>query len=187
MVWLHIDDPKNQPTLRLAIEGTRGDQIIYYRPAEVGKNSIYPIDRQWSQFQLPLDDLPATGLDKLQVRFDMMGPGSVWIDDVQLSDLWFLYDERFQLIKTELAARLQLDKGNYAECLHVLEGYWPRFLVDYVPLAQPLAINSNGAGAPNGPRSPAPGSNQPAQPAPTAPRSAAKPGNLLEKLRDSLR
>ena len=189
-VWLRVDDPKSQPPLRLAIEGTRADQLVYYRPAEVGQNSDNPIDRQWSPFQLRLDDLPTTGLDKLQVRFDMMGPGSVWIDDVQLCDLWFKDEERIQLIKTEYSAQRLLQQGNYAACLHLLDGYWPRFLADNVPLSQPLAANSQRA--PGTGVTPPPAGNQPNQTTnpggQTKPeRSAAKPGNLLEQFRDSLK
>ncbi len=191
LVWLRVDDPKNQPALRIAIEGLRDGQPVYYQPSEeVGQNSKIKIDQQWSQFLLPLHDLPTAGLDKLQVRFDLTAPGSVWIDNVQLSDLWFLDEERYQLIKTECAAQLPLEKGNYAECLHKLEGYWPRYLFEYVPLPQAVAANANGAnGVGNLPGPPA---GQPAQSQnPNSQRkpeqSAAKPWNAFDKLRDVLK
>ena len=148
LFWLRVDDPKHQPSLKIAIEGLRDGRPAYFRPSEeLDQNPRCKIDQQWSSFLLPLRDLPTSGLDKLQLRFDLVATGSVWIDNVQLSDLWFVEDERIQLIKTELEARLPLDKGNYAECLRMLEGYWPRYLFEFVPSPQVVATNASGATA----------------------------------------
>ncbi|HTQ38671.1 MAG TPA: hypothetical protein VMJ32_06570 [Pirellulales bacterium] len=146
-VWLRIEDPRQQPNLWLALEGTL-DGRLYYRSATVGResNPICAHGEQWSRFQLQIDDLPATGLDKLRVRFDLVGPGRVWIDDVQLFDLAFTDTELGQLGKIVALADFQLQSGKLAECMHELDGYWPRFLSTYVTVPPPPLANQQQLG-----------------------------------------
>ncbi len=71
-VWLRTEDPQQQPILRLAIEYLNEGRDCY-RCAQVGQGENH-IGGQWSRFQLQIDDLPSTDLEKLQVRFDLMTP-----------------------------------------------------------------------------------------------------------------
>jgi hypothetical protein len=75
--------------------------------------------------------LPIAGLSELRVGFDLMGPGEVWIDDVQVEDLW-LSDgqdgEYSEMIKSAPTAILQARSGRLNECRLFVEGYWPSFL-----------------------------------------------------------
>jgi hypothetical protein len=70
----------------------------------------------------------------LRVAIDLMGPGEVWIDDVQVFDLWFDKNERTELLKKIALASFYLGKGEVVECDQVLRGYWPEFLRRYVPI-----------------------------------------------------
>jgi hypothetical protein len=141
-MWLRTEDANKQPLLRLAIEGIY-DQKQYYvfAPVGSGQQPGQQIQEQWSQFLLQVNDLPVTGLDHLRVRFDLMGPGRVWIDDVQLFDLYFNSEMEFaQLKKIAALADFELQSGKLGDCLHELEGYWPRYLTAFVPLpAGPVA------------------------------------------------
>ena len=92
-VWLRLADPARQPALRLAVEGKLAGRD-YYRFAAVGQppapeQPACPSARTWGQYIFQVDDLPLDGLSQLRVRFDLMGQGEVWIDDVQLFDLAF--------------------------------------------------------------------------------------------------
>ena len=93
-VWLRVADAARQPPLRLAVEG-KLDGRDYYRFAAVGQSpgreqpAASPVDRDWGQYIFQVDDLPLEGLSQLRVRFDLMGQGEVWVDDVQLYDLAF--------------------------------------------------------------------------------------------------
>ena len=102
-VWLKTADPKRQPKLRLAIEGELDGQP-YYRRANVGASedgrATQPLQQEWSPFLFPVDDLPTTGLTDLQIGFDLMDEGEVWIDQVQVFDLWFDDNERETLLKS---------------------------------------------------------------------------------------
>jgi hypothetical protein len=137
-VWLRVADPARQPPLRLAIEGDlRGRG--YYRYGSVGLSPNAgqpgdPIRSEWGRYVLPLDDLPLEGLTSLRVRFDLMGPGEVWIDDVQVYGLAFSVPEMVELSKIITLADVKLQNGQIGDCLRLLDGYWPRFLEENVVL-----------------------------------------------------
>jgi hypothetical protein len=81
-----------------------------------------------------VDDLPLEGLTQLRVRFDLMGPGEVWVDDVQVYSLAFSRSEMVELSKLIALADVKLQQREIGDCLRLLEGYWPRFLAENVPL-----------------------------------------------------
>jgi hypothetical protein len=140
MVRLKIQDPAKQPPLRLAIEGRRLDGKTYYKPFNVVQNPREQLlTGDWGQkpFVMLVSDLSTQELADLRVGFDLMGPGEVWIDDVQVYDRWFPKNERDDLlIMSGLAAR-SLSMGKLADCQQILSGYWPQFLQEYVSLSEP--------------------------------------------------
>jgi hypothetical protein len=139
-VRLRVADPDQQPALRLAIEGTHYD--AEYTPyAMVGAMSnVAPIPQTWSEpYILKIQDVPANGLSPLRVRFDLIGAGEVWIDDVQLWHLQFEESERRRLDKVLELPAFQLEKGKLGDCRRELETYWPRFVATNVPLSSPIA------------------------------------------------
>lgn len=168
-VWLRIDDPSRQPPLQLAIEG-RLDGQTYYRPARVGAGDdrlgpAPPLTTEWAPYLVRIDDLPTRGLTDLRVAIDLMGPGEVWIDDVQIFDLWFDKNERNELLKKIALANFYLGNGELAQCDQVLRGYWPEFLRRYVPIDESQAAElaeANRTAAP-----PAPASNAPSDESPS--------------------
>jgi hypothetical protein len=87
-------------------------------------------------FFVEANDLPLEGLSSLRVRFELTGPGEVWLDDVQLCALLFQDAEKNALLKLIAPADLKLDGGRVRDCIQLLEGYWPRFLRDNVPASR---------------------------------------------------
>ncbi len=137
-VWLRVADAARQPNLRLAVEGKLVGRD-YYRYAVIGQppgpgQYGKPIAATWGQYIVPFDDLPLEGLSQMRVRLDLMGAGEVWADDVQLFDLVFNESELRALYKLLTLADLNLQNGQVGECLQLLNGYWPRFLMQNVPL-----------------------------------------------------
>jgi hypothetical protein len=136
-VWLKTLDAKRQPKLRLAIEGKLDGQP-YYRRANVGASEdgrpTQPLKEDWSPFVFPVDDLPTQGLTDLQIGFDLMDEGDLWIDHVQVFDLWFQEIERDSLLKSIALADFQVQEGKVSDSLHFAESYWPQFLRRHVPL-----------------------------------------------------
>lgn len=137
-VWLRVPNADRQPSLRLALDAKLHGRD-YYRFAAVGKPAdagqpAVPIASQWSQYVFQVDDLPLEGLTSLRLRFDLMGRGEVWIDDIQTYSLAFSKSELLELSKLITLANVNLQNGQIAGCLRMLDGYWPRFLNENVPL-----------------------------------------------------
>jgi len=137
LVWLRIADPKSQPVVRLALEAKHHGSP-YYRPAPVGKSTDIPLHEEWARYYVPFDNLPTTGLSELRVGIDLMKPGEVWVDDIQLFDLPFTGSEQIELRKMIGQARLDLDNGRVSDCARLLDSYWPRFLIQHV---DPVHVN----------------------------------------------
>ncbi len=151
-VWLRVADAARQPPLWLALDGKRHGET-YYRYAPVGQvaqvaaasgpdaNRGVTLGEQWAEYILKVDDLPLDGLSDLRVRFDLMGPGEVWIDDVKLYDMDFSDNETEvrELSNLITLAHIRLKNQQIGDCLRLLEGYWPRFLEENValPLEEP--------------------------------------------------
>jgi hypothetical protein len=168
MVHLRASQATRQPALRLAVEGVSHGQA-YYRHAAVGAGaeSARPISSQWEQFVVPFADLPTEGTTQLRVRFDLMGAGEVWIDQVQLSSLHFTPAEQNELLTVFQAAQVSLQEGKVSSARRLLNSYWPTLLERHVP-------------AP--PRAPEPARPEPAQtPPPSQPEAET---GLLDRAKD---
>jgi hypothetical protein len=152
-VWLRVPDAAKQPTLELLLTGKVDGQKYTWR-AVLGRSgdapAETPIRDRWSPpYVFPVDDLPLDGLSELQVGFRLTGPGEVWIDDVQLCHLEFNENELTQLSRMIQLAQVKLQKNQVGDCIRLLEGYWPRFLEDNVPVS---AVASRPAPEPARPR-----------------------------------
>ena len=133
--WLRVAEGDPQPPLRLAVEGVdrTGE---YYRFAPVGGlPGAAPLRTSWAQFVLQIDSLPVDGLESLRVRFDLMGPGAVQIDDVRVFGLAFDEPQRTRLSGMIAEADQRLAVGDIGGCALLLDSFWPRFLVAHVPVA----------------------------------------------------
>jgi len=185
-VWLRVRDANRQPQLRLAVQGNKYGHWSYYRAAPVGRSvagqgGVSAIGTDWQRYVFPVDDLPLEGLTRLQVRFDLMGAGEVWIDEVELFDLRFSDNEVKELSKLVTLIHVTLENGQTGDCIRLLEGYWPQFLEENVALpagtmiAEQLGVPPI---APHPPSASVPGA-KPAEPA--TPRTG-----FLQRVRDML-
>jgi len=127
--WLKTDNPEQQPAFRIALD----DGQNYYKFAPVGQDGPL-LTNDWQLFVFQVDQLPLDRIGQLSVGFDLMGPGTVWVDQVQLFDIALNQGELNQLTKIIALADFHLRKNNLADCHGVLEGYWPRFLLEHNPI-----------------------------------------------------
>ncbi|MEX0678880.1 MAG: family 10 glycosylhydrolase [Pirellulales bacterium] len=169
-VQLRAADPRNPPALKIAVEGEMREGV-FNNPhgiiERVGEKAR--VSGDWVPYSFPIIDVPSEGLSNLRVRFELLGAGEVWIDDVQVFGLWFDDVERLELGKIVSLASLHLEKRQFADCTRLLEGYWPQFLVANVaisPANTPLAQR-----------------RQPTAP----PREPPKKPGMLENLRNYFR
>jgi hypothetical protein len=128
--------------LRLAIEGRLREQP-YYRYAKITEvaRPVAGSLAEWQPFVLHVDDLPSLDLEYLQVRFDLMGAGVVWLDDVAVYGMEFTRAEHHELSRIIATADLQLREGRVTECVKSLQRYWPRLLAEQFPVPPRVAAN----------------------------------------------
>ncbi len=133
-MWLKTNRPAAPLPMRIGIFGVVGGKSLY-RSGPL----LQPIGAAWSPIMFVVDDLPLEGLDELHLRLELPESGEVWADDIQLWNLSFDETEWAALIKTILPARETLAGGQIIDCIRVLEGYWPQFLIKHVPLVPETA------------------------------------------------
>ncbi len=128
---LRTSDPKQQPPLRIAIDG-RNNGRPYYRSARVGAGTGQTprISADWGSqpFLLPITDLPTSGWQDFRIGFDLMGKGEVWIDDIKVYDMYFLIKERQELMLRIAVHESLATQGRWMNCYQFLESYWPQLL-----------------------------------------------------------
>jgi hypothetical protein len=168
--WLRVADPSVQPPLRIAIEGVQGDREYYRFAAIGGLTGGRPLTGQWSQFVLQVDDLPADAVESLRVRFDLLGPGRVQIDDVRVFDLAFDDSQRSEITKAVSLLEHQAAADEIGAALASLDGLWPSFLEAFVSDAAVAATQAASQPEPT-----------PSEVAPQAPERQA--GGMLDRFR----
>jgi hypothetical protein len=128
--------------LRIVFETT--GQPVYRRYTAL--SSTVPVDRPLSSeggsYLFGMHDLPLDSSSEMVLRFELLGPGQVWIDDLKLYSLLFPLphpdkSSGFALTKVVRAARNALERDNLADCQQLLDGYWARFMEEYLPLTEP--------------------------------------------------
>lgn len=148
-------------TVRLVFE-IEGQPTRYRQYSVLGgeRPGAVPITADWGTgFAFGQDDLPLDSRARMRIKFELTGPGEIWIDNVQLYSLLFpLYyygpgsKERLQLVKRRAEAESELNHGELAECVRTLEGYWPRFINAYTPMVVPAIANQPPAAEPPAPQ-----------------------------------
>ena len=132
-VWLRALPVEGKlPAVRISMQGTSpaGPFVSQGVQQAVGATAQKPGD--WVPYSFSIENLPQDGLSDVSVKFELLGPGQVWIDDVQVRG--FSERELAELAKINTMASLHLEKGRYADCARLLDGYWPQFLVSNIPL-----------------------------------------------------
>jgi hypothetical protein len=166
---VHLRDQRLQPGTALRIVFETADQShAYRRAANVATTSDPQKPGQWQYKAILINDLPLESRGEMRLRFELTGPGEVWLDSVKLYDLLFplkFYKfeaaENLQFVQLRHAAKSAYDEGRVADCVRQLERYWPRFLTEYTPLIQPPIVKET----PQNPAAPPP--EQAQQPAPS--------------------
>ncbi|TWT48748.1 hypothetical protein [Botrimarina hoheduenensis] len=96
---------------------------------------------QWREVVFAVDDLP---LDErpMRVRFSLLAEqGMVEIDSLEAEDLMLPLDyyaeetrgQKFALVRMTHAAEAALAEGRLDDCRRLLDGYWPRFVLQNFP------------------------------------------------------
>ncbi|MGB9689982.1 hypothetical protein, partial [Thermogutta sp.] len=137
-LWLKTRPGNPQPPLRVFLFGDPS-QLPFARYAEIGVSAmgqpVPAVGAEWAPVLVQVADLPLGRKGPLYLRIDLAGPGEVWIDDIQLCSLAFSKAERVELLKLIAPAQAKLENGEIADCLRMLDSYWPQYLMAFVPRA----------------------------------------------------
>ncbi|MEX2169358.1 MAG: hypothetical protein WD851_08605 [Pirellulales bacterium] len=101
----------------------------------------------WRNLVFGVDDLPLDSRGQIQVRFELSGPGEVWIDDVGLHDLLFPHDnfyaeasqQKLALVRKISAADAALSEDRLFDCWKNVDDYWLKFVNHNLPLLEATA------------------------------------------------
>ncbi|WP_406698796.1 hypothetical protein V5E97_07905 [Singulisphaera sp. Ch08] len=105
--------------VRLWIEGEGGGQP-YRRWSEL---TVQP---DWVAHAVRGSELPADGLAAARIRFELLTPGSLWVDDLRVSGTVPTEPERENTRRVLLAALHAYRKKQYAEFARLAGSHWAR-------------------------------------------------------------
>lgn len=174
-VWVRTLPGPTQPTVRLSLVGryrdgkrfqrwhefasiSNGEVDVKVGASAPGKSRL-PIDWGKRPLVLLVPDVPNEELVELHAAVDVVGQGTLWVDDVRVYGMYLHPDEKVHLSGQMFMAREQMRQGNYALADQMLGSFWSNFLSTYLPSdsppVQPNAMRVNEARLPA--RSTAPG------------------------------
>lgn len=83
--------------------------------------------QSWSEYLVRLADLSPRGLDRARIRFELVGPGQVWIDDLSLSGGGPTEEERLIARRRTLLAAVQAYREHrLADFARLAGSHWVR-------------------------------------------------------------
>ncbi|MCA1685200.1 MAG: hypothetical protein LC745_04295, partial [Planctomycetia bacterium] len=127
--WLRSDRPDAR--VRVWIEGESAGKP-YLRVSDL------TVPSGWAERAVRASGVPAGGLDAVRLRFELLSPGSLWVDDLSVSGETLSEPERRNARNALLAALQAFREERYADFARLAGSHW----------ARPPAA---GAGPPEGP------------------------------------
>ncbi len=122
--WLRSDRPEAKVRVRVEGQSThRG----YLRQFDV------IVRGDWNEIAVRAPQLPDGGLDAARVRFELLGPGRLWVDDVSVSGDVLGESERLYARRDLMAALWAYREKRYADFARLAGSHWAR------PVANPPA------------------------------------------------
>jgi hypothetical protein len=115
--WLRSDQPDAR--VRVWIEGESAGQPFIRR-------SELTIQPEWSMMAVRASEVPPAGLTQARLRFELLTPGNLWVDDLSLASEALSETERNNARRV-LVAALQAYRGErYADFARLAGSHWAR-------------------------------------------------------------
>ena len=111
---------------------------ILERARRIAEESEASDDVVWVRDVILFERLPLDGLTETSLRFDLLGPGTVWLDEIELFKLAFSDAEQKALTRLVGIAERRVAQERILDLLQFLDGYWPRALCEQIPDGSPL-------------------------------------------------
>lgn len=153
-VWLRTSAAAKPMLVRVSILGRLRNGSRFERSQQFGglspSRQKLPVDWGRKPIQLAVGSIPTEEIDELYVAIDLIGPGRVWVDDVQVFESYLQPDERIQLRGQLLVAKQRLAEGNPFPAEQLLDSHWGRYLSTFQEphdreTVQPTATGNSGS------------------------------------------
>ncbi len=115
--WLRADRPDARARVR--VEGLAAGRP-YARQVEV------PVRGDWSEVVLKVPKGPEGGFESARVRFELAGPGKLWVDDVAVRGDALTESERLNARRDLIAALSAYRAKRYADFARLAGSHWTR-------------------------------------------------------------
>ncbi len=118
-IQVFVRATKARSKLRVWIEGESAGQP-YVRRTELD------VAANWELRTVRASDIPPGGLDTARIRFELMTPGELWIDDLQIRGETTSRSARLNAQRTLLAALQAYREQRYADFARLASSHWIR-------------------------------------------------------------
>ena len=115
--WLRSDRPDAR--VRVRVDGQSGGRP-YARHLDV------PLKGNWAESIIRASQLPDGGLDSARLRFELLGPGRLWVDDVSVVGDALSESERLYARRDLTAALSAYREKRYADFARLGGSHWAR-------------------------------------------------------------
>ncbi len=115
--WVRADRPDARARVRV-------DGLAAGRP--YSRWFDVPARLDWSEVQVRAAQLPDEGLDSARLRFEPIGPGRVWVDDVAVAGDALSESERLNARRDLMAALSAYRDKRYADFARLAGSHWAR-------------------------------------------------------------
>ena len=139
--WVRSPSVSNHTQImRLSLIGRMRDGRRYQRshqftsnPTTASSNGDVAVDWGRKPVTMHVTDLPSAELTELYVAFDLVGPGKVWLDDVQAFEAYLDPDERVQIQGQLFVAKEKLRQNNAFAAEQLLNSHLARYIQSVLP------------------------------------------------------
>jgi hypothetical protein len=115
--WFRADQPDAK--VRVWIEGESAGQPFVRR-------SELTVPGEWSPLAVRTSEIPAAGLTGARLRFELLGPGRLWVDDLSLTSEMLSETERLNVQRALVAALHAYREKRYADFARLAGSHWAR-------------------------------------------------------------
>jgi hypothetical protein len=115
--WLRGERPDAK--VRLWIEGQTAGRPF-------ARQLVVDVRPEWSAVAARVSGLPDSGLESARLRFEALGPGRFWVDDVSVAGPTLTEPERLNARRDLTAALSAYRDGRYADFARLAGSHWAR-------------------------------------------------------------
>jgi hypothetical protein len=115
--WFRADQPDTK--LRVWIDGESASQPFVRR-------SELTVPTDWSPLAVRTTEVPPAGLTGARLRFELLGPGRLWVDDLSLTSEVLSETERVNVQRALVAALNAYRAKRYADFARLAGSHWAR-------------------------------------------------------------